>query len=124
ISEGLTPAPRDGVAVVRIWQSNVGKRIIAHVPMKNGEVVEEGEFELDGVTFPSAEMKIEFLDPGGADEEEGGALFPTGRLIDILDAPDGRQVEATLINAGNPTIFVAAERLGFTGAEQQSDVND
>lgn len=124
ISSGLVEAPADGTAVVRIWQANIGKKIIAHVPMRGGEVVELGDFELDGVTFPAAEIKLEFLDPA-ADEDggEGGAMFPTGRKIDMLDVPGVGRVEATLINAGNPTVFVDAQTLGLKGTELQGDVN-
>ncbi len=123
ISEGLVDAPRDGVAVVRIWQANIGKRIIARVTVRGGVVVEEGDFELDGVTFPSAEVAIEFQDPGGTEEGGDAAMFPTGRPLDTLDVPGVGRVEATLINAGNPTIFVAAAALGLEGTELQPDVN-
>jgi 2-methylaconitate cis-trans-isomerase PrpF len=112
------------MATVRIWQANIGKRIVAHVPMKAGEVVEEGDFELDGVTFPAAEIRIEFLEPGGGDgEEEGGAMFPTGHLADVLDVPGVGRLQATLINAGNPTVFVEASALGLKGTELQEAVN-
>jgi probable AcnD-accessory protein PrpF len=123
ISEGLLNAPRDGLATVRIWQANIGKRIIAHVPMRDGSVLEEGAFELDGVTFPAAEIRLEFLDPGGMEGEESGALFPTGQVTDTLDVPGVGSVEATLINAGNPTVFVHASALGLTGRELQHEVN-
>ncbi|MEI6201015.1 MAG: 2-methylaconitate cis-trans isomerase PrpF [Enhydrobacter sp.] len=126
ISEGMIAAPANGEATVRIWQANIGKRIISRVPMKDGEVVEMGDFELDGVAFPAAEVKIEFLDPA-ADEGEGecaaGGMFPTGNKADMLDVPGVGTVEATLINAGNPTIFVDAARLGLTGMELQGDIN-
>ena len=123
ISEGLVDAPREGTAVVRIWQANVGKRIVAHVPMKGGEVVEEGDFELDGVTFPSAEIRLEYLDLGGGDGGEGGAMFPTGRVVDTLEVPGLGKVDATLIDAGNPTVFVEAAALGLEGTELQEAVN-
>lgn len=123
ISEGLVSAPRDGVAVVRIWQANIAKRIIAHVPMRDGEVVEEGDFELDGVTFPAAEIRIEFLEPGGGEDDEGGPMFPTGRVVDRLDVAGVGVLDATLINAGNPTIFVDASALGLKGTELQDDIN-
>ena len=116
ISEGIVNAPRDGVAVVRIWQANIGKRILAHVPMRGGQVVEEGDFELHGVTFPAAEVKLEFMDPGD------GAMFPTGSVIDLLKI-ENQTIEATLINAGNPTIFIAASSLGLRGTEMQDDIN-
>jgi probable AcnD-accessory protein PrpF len=119
ISQGLVDAPADGVATVRIWQANLNKKIIAYVPMRDGEVVEEGDFELDGVCFPSAEIKIEFLDPGG----DGGGMFPTGNVIDILNVPGVGHVETTLLNAGNPTIFVDAATLGLSGTELQEEVN-
>lgn len=124
ISAGLVNAPADGTAVVRIWQANIAKKIISHVPMRDGEVVELGDFELDGVAFPAAEVRLEFLDPA-ADEEggEGGAMFPSGNKIDTLDVPGIGQIEATLINAGNPTIFVEANSLGLKGTELQGDVN-
>jgi probable AcnD-accessory protein PrpF len=124
IEAGLVQAPADGAATVRIWQANIGKTIVAHVPMRGGEVEETGDFELDGVTFPAAEVKLEFLDPA-ADEDgsEGGAMFPTGRKIDELDVPGVGRIEATLINAGNPTIFVDAASLGLVGTELQRDVN-
>jgi probable AcnD-accessory protein PrpF len=124
ICEGLVAAPREGFAEVRIWQANIGKRIVARVPMKDGEVVEEGDFELDGVAFPAAEIAIAFVDPGGGEEEEGGgAMFPTGRLVDALEVPGVGMVEATLINAGNPTVFVEAAALGLAGTELQEAVN-
>ena len=125
ISAGLVDAarlPRDGMAVVRIWQANIGKTIVAHVPMAGGQVVEDGDFELDGVTFPAAEIQLEFLDP--ADEgEDGGAVFPTGHLVDTLDVPGVGALQATLINAGIPTIFVNAADIGYTGTELREQIN-
>ncbi|MDM3869901.1 2-methylaconitate cis-trans isomerase PrpF [Porticoccus sp. W117] len=115
--------PENGVAVVRIWQANIGKTIIAHVPITNGQVQETGDFELDGVTFPAAEIKLEFMEP--ADGE--GALFPTGNLVDKLELPTeivaSGELEATLINAGIPTIFVNAADLGYNGTELQEGIN-
>lgn len=119
IAQGLVDAPRDGVATVRIWQVNIQKHIIAHVPMRNGEVVEEGDFVLDGVAFPAAEVVVEFMHPGGS----GGNILPTGNTIDELDIPGFPALPATLLNAGNPTIFVEAERVGLTGTETQEQVN-
>lgn len=116
ISAGLLDAPLDGSVPVRIWQSNIGKKIIAHVPVRSGEVLESGSFRLDGVAFPGAEVKLEFLDP--ADDP-----FPTGREIDLLTVPGIGPVEATLINAGNPTIFIEAASLGLEGTELQPQVN-
>ena len=125
ISAGLLDPPADGTAVVRIWQANIGKRIIAHVPMRGGEVLESGSFRLDGVAFPGAEVRLEFIDPAGEDDHSGpGATFPTGREMDLLEVPGLGTVEATLINAGNPTIFVDAGSLGFEGTELQHHVND
>ncbi|MDO8317640.1 2-methylaconitate cis-trans isomerase PrpF [Rhodoferax sp.] len=124
ISAGLVEAPTHGLATVRIWQANIGKRIIAHVQMHAGEVQETGDFELDGVAFPAAEVKLEFIDPASDEgESEGGAMFPTGNKIDTLDIPGLGKIEVTLINAGNPTIFVEAASLGLDGTELQSDVN-
>ncbi len=124
ISAGLAAAPADGVATVRIWQANIGKKIIAQVPMHQGEVQELGDFELDGVAFPGAEVKLEFIDPASDDgDSEGDAMFPTGHKIDLLDVPGVGQMETTLINAGNPTIFINAASLGLTGTELQDDVN-
>ena len=117
ISEGLVAAPRDGVAVVRIWQVNIQKRIVAHVQMAAGEVVEVGCFKLDGVTFPAAEIRLEFLDL------HGSAMFPTGHKREILDVPGVGKLDVTLINAGNPTIFIDAKALGLKGTELQSDIN-
>jgi len=124
IRNGLVDAarvPRDGIAVVRIWQANIGKTIIAHVPMTNGEVQETGDFELDGVTFPAAEVQLEFMDP--AEEGDGGALFPTGKLVDDLEVPGVGTFKATMINSGIPTIFLEAEALGYTGTELQDAIN-
>jgi len=125
ISSGLVDAaklPRDGVATVRIWQANIGKTIVAHVPMADGAVVEDGDFELDGVTFPAAEVQLEFLDPAD-DSEDGGAMFPTGNLVDDLDVPGVGTLKATLINAGIPTIFLNAADIGYTGSELQDAIN-
>jgi len=121
----LDPArvPRDGSCTVRIWQANIGKTIVAHVPMTNGEVQETGDFELDGVTFPAAEIALEFLDP--ADEgEDGGAMFPTGNLVDELVVPGAGTFKATMINAGVPAVFVDAAALGYDGTELQPAIND
>lgn len=126
IANGLVDAarvPRDGVATVRIWQANIGKTIVAHVPMTDGQVQETGDFELDGVTFPAAEVQLEFLDPADDAEGEGGAMFPTGQLIDQLEIPGLGTIAATLINAGIPTIFVNARDLGYTGTELQEAIN-
>ncbi|UOO82410.1 2-methylaconitate cis-trans isomerase PrpF [Uruburuella testudinis] len=124
ISNGLIDAariPADGFCTVRIWQANIRKTIIAHVPMHNGQVQETGDFELDGVTFPAAEVQIEFIDP--ADDDDGAAMFPTGRLVDELDIPGIGSFPATLINAGIPTIFLNAADIGYRGIELQDDIN-
>ncbi|MGZ5201487.1 MAG: 2-methylaconitate cis-trans isomerase PrpF [Telluria sp.] len=126
IANGLVdPArvPRDGVAVVRIWQANIGKTIIAKVPVTNGEVQETGDFELDGVTFPAAEVQLEFLDPAAEEEGAGGSMFPTGSLVDELEVPGVGTLKATMINAGIPTIFVNADAIGYTGTELQDAIN-
>lgn len=122
ISNGLVDAdkiPENGTCTVRIWQVNIQKTIIAHVPITNGQVQETGDFELDGVTFPAAEVQIEFLDP--ADGE--GSMFPTGNLVDTLEVPGVGSLQATMINAGIPTIFVNAADIGYTGTELQADIN-
>jgi 2-methylaconitate isomerase len=123
IGEGLVAPKADGLALVRIWQVNTAKKILAHVPVRQGAVIETGGFQLDGVAFPGAEIKLEFLDPGGADDGEGGAMFPTGRTLDVLQVPAIGPVNATLINAGNPMVFVEAKDLGLVGTELQFDVN-
>ncbi|WP_062469416.1 2-methylaconitate cis-trans isomerase PrpF [Variovorax boronicumulans] len=126
ISNGLIDAarvPRDGVAVVRIWQANIGKTIVAHVPMTGGVVQETGDFELDGVTFPAAEVQLEFMDPAAEEDGAGGAMFPTGNLVDDLDVPGLGTLQATMINAGIPTVFVNADALGYTGTELQDAIN-
>lgn len=130
IASGLVDperVPQNGMATVRIWQANIGKTIIAHVPVTNGEVQETGDFELDGVTFPAAEVQLEFLDPA-AEEEGAGAgvansMFPTGNVVDELDVPGVGRLEATMINAGIPTIFVNADAIGYTGTELQDAIN-
>ncbi len=125
ISNGLVDAdriPENGLCTVRIWQKNIQKTIIAHVPITNGQVQETGDFELDGVTFPAAEVQIEFLDPAD-DGEEGGDMFPTGNIVDELDVPDIGRFQATFINAGIPTIFLNAEDLGYQGTELQDHIN-
>ena len=124
INEGLIDSariPHNGTAVIRIWQANIEKTIIAHVPIANGAVQETGGFELDGVTFPAAEVLLEFMDPADSGD---GAMFPTGELIDTLNVPGLGSLEATLINAGIPTIFLRAEALGLTGLELQDDINN
>ena len=131
IGGGLVDAarvPRDGIASVRIWQANIGKTIIAHVPMAGGAVQEAGDFELDGVAFPAAEVQLEFIDPADDGEGDGGdgggsAMFPTGHLVDELDVPGFGRLQATLINAGIPTIFVNAAAIGRSGTELQDAIN-
>jgi len=123
ISNGLVNknrVPDNGIAIVRVWQANIKKSILVHVPMTNGEVQETGDFELDGVTFPAAEVKLEFVDPADGD----GALFPTGNVVDDLEVPDVGTLKATMINAGIPTIFINAEDIGYTGTELQDDINN
>ncbi|NIE86019.1 MULTISPECIES: 2-methylaconitate cis-trans isomerase PrpF [unclassified Burkholderia] len=115
--------PDNGVAVVRIWQANIGKTIVAHVPIRDGEVQETGDFELDGVTFPAAEVQLEFMDPAADEDGAGGAMFPTGNLVDDLEVPGIGTLKATMINAGIPTIFVEAEAIGYTGTELQDAIN-
>lgn len=122
ISNGLVDkgrVPDNGIAIVRVWQANIKKSILVHVPMTNGDVQETGDFELDGVTFPAAEVKLEFIDPADGD----GALFPTGNVVDDLEVPNVGTLQATMINAGIPTIFVNASDIGYTGTELQDDIN-
>ena len=126
VSSGLVDTariPRNGTAVVRIWQANIGKTIIAHVPITDGAVQETGDFELDGVTFPAAEVQLEFLNPAADEEGAGGSMFPTGNLVDDLEVPGVGTLNVTMINAGIPTIFVNARDIGYSGAELQNDIN-
>lgn len=127
ISNGLVDAsriPQNGICTVRIWQTQIKKTIIAHVPMSNGAVQETGDFELDGVTFPAAEVQIEFLDPADeGDGDGGGSMFPTGNLVDDLEVPGIGTFKATMINAGIPTIFVNAAEIGYTGTELREAIN-
>ncbi|MFP3363187.1 2-methylaconitate cis-trans isomerase PrpF [Pseudoalteromonas sp. SIMBA_148] len=123
ISNGLVDksrVPNNGVAIVRVWQANIKKSILVHVPMINGEVQETGDFELDGVTFAAAEVKLEFIDPADGD----GALFPTGNVVDDLEVPGVGTLKATMINAGIPTVFINAADIGYTGTELQDDINN
>ena len=114
--------PQNGTCVVRIWQANIQKTIIAHVPVTNGQVQETGDFELDGVTFPAAEIVLEFLDPSD-DGEEGGSMFPTGNLVDDLEVPGIGTLKATMITAGIPTVFVNASEIGYSGTELREQIN-
>jgi probable AcnD-accessory protein PrpF len=126
IASGLIDAarlPRNGMATVRIWQANIGKTIVAHVPMTDGAVQETGDFELDGVTFPAAEIALEFMDPAADEDGAGGAMFPTGNVVDDLDVPGIGTLKATMINAGIPTIFVDARAIGYQGTELQEAIN-
>ncbi len=118
-----TKIPHNGVATIRIWQANICKTIVAHVQITDGQIQETGDFELDGVTFPAAEVPLEFLDPVD-DSEDGGAMFPTGNLVDQLDVPGIGSFAATMINAGIPTIFLNAQDLGYTGCELQDAINN
>ncbi|GAA79093.1 2-methylaconitate cis-trans isomerase PrpF [Pseudoalteromonas sp. BSi20495] len=123
ISNGLVDksrVPNNGVAIVRVWQANIKKSILVHVPMTNGEVQETGDFELDGVTFAAAEVKLEFIDPADGD----GALFPTGNVVDYLEVPGVGTLKATMINAGIPTVFINAADINYTGTELQDDINN
>lgn len=115
--------PENGLCTVRIWQANIEKTIIAHIPITDGQVQELGDFELDGVTFPAAEVKIEFLDPA-EDDADGGSMFPTGNVTDLLDVPDFGTFEVTMINAGIPTVFLKASDLGYDGTELQDVINN
>ncbi|NGM87513.1 2-methylaconitate cis-trans isomerase PrpF [Parapusillimonas sp. SGNA-6] len=134
IHRGLVTPPPNGVATIRLWQAGIRKKIVAHVPMQDGQLVEMGDFELDGVAFPAAEIRLDFIDPG-ADESDtesgdegaasggGAGLFPTGRRIDTLSVPGVGDVDATLINAGNPAVFIRAQALGLGGTELPADIN-
>lgn len=123
IDQGMLPAeriPDRGFVEVKIWQANIGKTIVNQVPITGGRVQETGLFELDGVTFPAAEVAVDFIDPA---DDDGGSMFPTGNLVDVLEVPEIGQFNATLINAGIPTIFLNADELGYTGIELQDDIN-
>ncbi|KJY79134.1 3-methylitaconate isomerase [Vibrio coralliilyticus] len=123
IHAGLIPAeriPENGVVAVKVWQANIGKTIVIHVPIRNGLVQETGDFELDGVTFPAAEIQVDFMHPAAGD----GSMFPTGNLVDDLEVPEVGTFNATLINAGIPTIFIDADALGYSGTELQQDINN
>ncbi len=123
IHAGLIPQdrlPENGIVTVRVWQVNISKTILVHVPIVNGFVQETGEFELDGVTFPAAEIQVDFVDPAGGE----GCMFPTGNLVDDLVVPDVGTFNATFINAGIPTIFIDAESIGYQGTELQDDINN
>ncbi|BDR18330.1 MULTISPECIES: 2-methylaconitate cis-trans isomerase PrpF [Vibrio] len=123
IHAGLIPQdriPENGIATVRVWQVNISKTILVHVPIVNGFVQETGEFELDGVTFPAAEIQVDFVDPSDGE----GSMFPTGNLVDDLVVPDVGTFNATFINAGIPTIFIDAESIGYQGTELQDDINN
>jgi probable AcnD-accessory protein PrpF len=126
VSNGLVDperVPLDGIAVIRIWQANIGKTIVSHVPITGGQVQETGDFELDGVTFPAAEVQLEFMDPAAEEEGSAGAMFPTGQLVDELKVPGLGSLKATMINAGIPTIFINAESIGMSGTELQEVIN-
>jgi 2-methylaconitate isomerase len=126
ISNGLVDAtriPQNGICTVRIWQANIQKTIVAHVPVTNGLVQETGDFELDGVTFPAAEVVIEFLDPAADEEGAGGSMFPTGNVVDQLEVPGIGTFAVTMINAGIPTIFINASDIGYSGTELQDAIN-
>ncbi|WP_313212887.1 2-methylaconitate cis-trans isomerase PrpF [Stenotrophomonas acidaminiphila] len=126
IANGFVPAariPRDGTVAVRVWQANIGKTIIVHVPVRDGQVQETGDFELDGVTFPAAEIVLEFIDPSD-DEGDGGSMFPTGNLVDDLQVPGVGTLKATMITAGIPTVFVDAAAIGYDGTELQPAINE
>ncbi|HAS6603166.1 2-methylaconitate cis-trans isomerase PrpF [Vibrio parahaemolyticus] len=123
IHAGLIPQdrlPENGIVTVRVWQVNIGKTILVHVPIVNGFVQETGEFELDGVTFPAAEIQVDFVDPAHGE----GSMFPTGNLVDDLVVPDVGTFNATFINAGIPTIFIDAESIGYQGTELQDQINN
>ncbi|MCG8276071.1 2-methylaconitate cis-trans isomerase PrpF [Stenotrophomonas sp. NLF4-10] len=127
IANGFIPAeriPRDGTVTVRVWQANIGKTILVHVPVRDGQVQETGDFELDGVTFPAAEIVLEFIDPSDDGEDEGGSMFPTGNLVDDLDVPGIGTLKATMITAGIPTVFVNAADIGYDGTELQPAINE
>lgn len=114
--------PENGSFAVRVWQANIGKTIVCHVPIVDGQVQETGDFELDGVTFPAAEIVLEFMDP--SDDGDGGAMFPTGNVVDTLEVPGVGTVQATMISAGIPTVFVNAGDIGYTGTELQPAINE
>ena len=127
IANGFIPAeriPRDGNVTVRVWQANISKTILVHVPVRDGQVQETGDFELDGVTFPAAEVVLEFIDPSDDGEGEGGSMFPTGNLVDELDVPGVGTLKTTMITAGIPTVFVNAADIGYDGTELQPAINE
>lgn len=127
ISNGFIPAdriPQEGTVAVKVWQKNIGKTIIVHVPVRNGQVQETGDFELDGVTFPAAEIVLEFVDPSDdGDDDSAGSMFPTGNVVDDLEVPGIGTLRATMITAGIPTIFINAADIGYRGNELQGDIN-
>ena len=124
VEEGLVDAPRDGTAVIRVWQVGLRRKIVVHVPMSDGGVVEAGDFELDGVAFPAAKLRVDFVDPSGSEEAGGGrGMFPTGKVVERLHVPGHGDYDVTMIDAGMPAIFIRADALGLAGTELQPDVN-
>ncbi|WP_274694343.1 2-methylaconitate cis-trans isomerase PrpF [Vibrio aestuarianus] len=115
--------PDNGVVTVRVWQVNIGKTILVHVPICNGEVQEMGDFELDGVTFPAAEIQVDFINPADTAADDNRSMFPTGNLVDDLEVPGLGTLQTTMINAGIPTIFVEANAIGYQGIELQDQIN-
>jgi len=119
ISEGLVEAI-DGTTSVRIWQVNTSRLIVAHVPVRDGEPVEEGAYVIDGVPFPSAEIALDFYDPGGS---VTGKLLPTGNAVDELDVPAVGVLRVTLLDAATITVFVRANDVGLVGTELRPQVD-
>lgn len=113
VEEGLVAAPADGEAAVRIHNTNTGKVIVARFPVSGGALA-DGDFAIDGVSGTAAPVKLEFLDPGGA---RTGRLLPSGNPVDRIEG-----VDASLIDAANPCVFVAASDLGKTGAESAAEL--
>ena len=114
IDERLVPGVA-GETRVRIHNTNTRKLIVAHVPVTDGEAAVEGDFELAGVPGRGARIALDFLDPGGAGT---GRLLPTGKPRDVVDG-----VEASLVDATNPVVFVRAKDVGLAGTETPQSID-
>lgn len=119
IEQGLVQAV-EPVTKVRIYNTNTKKVIVAEVEVENGKVKTEGSCMIPGVPGTGSPIYLSFENGEGA---VTGKLLPTGNTIDLLQTSIGT-IKASIVDVGNPLVFVKAADIGLKGAELPHEYTD
>jgi 2-methylaconitate isomerase len=114
VDEQLVQVARDGEVTIRIHNTNTGKLIHSRFQVESGQARVDGPLHIDGVAGSGAPIRLEFRDLVGA---RTGRLLPAGGAVLELQYPRGGAIRASMVDAGNPCVFVDAQALGLDGTE-------